>query len=59
MAGQYQNDGHSVVVTGVSCRFAGIRDTLDQLWESICRAECTCHPLSTFRDNVLLTLIGV
>lgn len=34
------HDNHSVAVTGLSCRFPGDGDNLDNFWDSICAGTC-------------------
>jgi zearalenone synthase (highly reducing iterative type I polyketide synthase) len=34
------HDNHSVAVTGLSCRFPGDGDNLDNFWNSICAGTC-------------------
>ena len=47
MPAQIERDGHSVAVTGLSCRFPGDGDNLGNFWESICHGKCKCKVVNS------------
>ncbi|KAJ4371953.1 hypothetical protein N0V83_003726 [Neocucurbitaria cava] len=45
-------DSHSVAVTGLSCRFPGEGDTLENFWKSICAGESAWSEIPKERFNI-------
>ncbi|KAL6719039.1 hypothetical protein ACLMJK_003274 [Lecanora helva] len=52
MKSQSSHDGHSVAITGLSCRFPGDGDNIDHFWESICLGQSAWSEIPKSRFNV-------